>query len=244
MVVAAVLAGILGSCLQRISGAGVGLVVTPVMALIFGPVSGVLLTNCVTIVSAATIMSLVWRNVDWKRFFHLGPISLVGSVVGAILVGSMSQGVLQIVVGAVVLGALILTFAVPKVPESSGVTPGFVAGTAGGFLNTVAGVSMPAMVIYSQVTRWPQLRFAATMQPLFLLFGIFSVGTKLVMGTAEWGELPPWWFFVLVACSIFVGVAVGTGLARVVSSSKARMVAVVVAGVGAVSTIVRGVSLL
>ena len=108
MALAALTACVVGACLQRVSGAGVGLVVTPVMVLIFGPVSGVLLTNVTTIVSAALIMSVVWRNIDWWRFLQIAPIGLVGSVAGALLVGALPAAVLQVVVGVVVLLAVVL----------------------------------------------------------------------------------------------------------------------------------------
>lgn len=242
MAAAALAACVVGACLQRVSGAGVGLVVTPVMVLIFGPVAGVLLTNATTVVSAALIMSVVWRNIDWRRFGLIAPIGLMGSVAGALLVGALPAAVLQVVVGAVVLLALVMTFALPRTPHLTGPVPALGAGTLGGFLNTVAGVAMPAMVIYATVSRWEQVRFAATLQPVFLSFGAMSVATKLGLGTAAVAELPPLWFIGLLAVGIGLGVALGGVLARRVSAVRARWVAVVLAGVGAALTVVRGLT--
>ena len=243
MALAALAACMVGACLQRVSGAGVGLVVTPVMVLIFGPVSGVLLTNATTIVSAALIMSVVWRNIDWWRFLQIAPIGLVGSVAGALLVGALPAAVLQVVVGVVVLLALVMTFALPRVPHLTGPAPALGAGAVGGFLNTVAGVAMPAMVIYATVSRWEQARFAATLQPVFLTFGALSVATKLGLGTASVEQLPPWWFFGLLAAGIVLGVLAGAVLAKRVSAVRARWVAVILAGLGAALTVVRGLML-
>ena len=58
---------ILGTVLQRVSGMGVGLVVSPTLALLLGPVAGVLLTNITTTVSAALIAITLWRDIDWRR---------------------------------------------------------------------------------------------------------------------------------------------------------------------------------
>ena len=46
----ALAAVVLGATLQRASGTGVGLVVAPVLALLYGPAHGVLLTNVTTTV--------------------------------------------------------------------------------------------------------------------------------------------------------------------------------------------------
>lgn len=243
MVLAAGVACVVGAALQRISGAGVGLMITPVLVLIFGPVSGVLLANSTTLVSATLIMSLVWRRIDWPRFWQIGPVGLLGAVGGALVVGALPSAVLQVVVGAVVLVALIMTFALPRVPHFSGPAPALTAGVVGGFLNTVAGVAMPATVIYATVSRWEQAKFSATLQPVFLLFGALSVATKLALGAAEFDHLPPLWFFAVLAGGVVAGVGAGTLLARRVTPHAARLTAVVLAGAGAVLTVVRGLAM-
>lgn len=241
MTVSVALACVLGAGLQRVSGAGVGLVVTPVMVLIFGPLTGVLLTNSITMVSATVIGMLVWRNIDWVNLARLVPVGLLGSFAGALAVKAMNGPWLQIAVGAVIILALVLTFSVPRLPEVGGNLPGMVAGTAGGFLNTLAGVAMPAMVIYAHLSRWEQWKFQATMQPVFFSFGFFSLATKLLVGSASFSHLPPWWFFAVLIVGILLGVGIGAVVAARVSSLKARYVAVVLAGVGAAVTVVRGV---
>ncbi len=45
------LAVVVGACLQRASGTGVGLAVSPVLAFLFGPGPGVLITNTTTMLS-------------------------------------------------------------------------------------------------------------------------------------------------------------------------------------------------
>ena len=94
---------ILGTVLQRVSGMGVGLVVSPTLALLLGPVAGVLLTNITTTVSAALIAITLWRDIDWRRYLHLAPLIVVGSVPGALLVGAADRSWLEVVIGACLL---------------------------------------------------------------------------------------------------------------------------------------------
>ncbi len=56
VLVVAALAIFIGTILQRVSGTGVGLVIAPVLTLLFGPMQGVMLTNTVTPVTAFLIM--------------------------------------------------------------------------------------------------------------------------------------------------------------------------------------------
>ena len=62
---------ILGTVLQRVSGMGVGLVVSPTLALLLGPVTGVLLTNITTVVSAVLIGITLRHDIDWQRYRRL-----------------------------------------------------------------------------------------------------------------------------------------------------------------------------
>ena len=108
---------LIGSALQRLSGTGVGLVVTPVLSLLLGPVAGVLLTNAVTTVSGFTIMLSVRKLVDWRRAGIVVAAALPGAVLGALLVLWLEASWLQIGIGVLVLIALSLTVATPELPH-------------------------------------------------------------------------------------------------------------------------------
>ncbi|MGP9710070.1 TSUP family transporter [Brachybacterium sp. AOP24-D1-21] len=105
IVFAAIAAILVGSILQRLSGTGVGLVVAPVLALLMGPALGVFVTNATTVVSGFLIMLAVLKDVDWRRYLIFLPMALVGSVPAAFLVRELDAAWLNIVIGAVVLGA-------------------------------------------------------------------------------------------------------------------------------------------
>lgn len=236
----ALLAIFVGTILQRISGAGVGIVVTPVMVLLMGPVTGVLLTNMTTVMSALMIMIAVWPRIDWGQFLRIGPAAVLGSIPAAILVYTLPGPWLQIVVGSVILLAMFTMLNTPHLPEKHGTGWAVSAGAIGGFLNTTAGVAAPAMIMYATLTRWPQTRFAATLQPIFLTMGLVSVATKLLIGQQSLAELPQWWVLPLILVTVFVGIRVGVRLARKVSPERARALAVTVAGLGAAASVIRG----
>lgn len=241
LLLVAAAAVVLGTVLQRVSGMGVGLVVAPTLALLLGPVAGVLLTNLTTIVSAALIWITLRRDIDWRRYRRLAPLIVVGSVPGALLVGAADRAWLEVTIGAVLLATLSFT-ALVQIPPISGHLPAAVAGTAGGFLNTAVGVAAPAMLVYAQASNWQQRSFAATLQPIFLTMGAVSVLTKVGLGAAPVSGLPHAGVIALVVGMVPIGILVGGLVARRVPAEVGRNVAVAVVTAGALTLLVRGVA--
>ncbi|WP_251839413.1 TSUP family transporter [Oceanitalea stevensii] len=239
MLAAVLGAVVLGAVLQRTSGMGTGLVVSPTFVLLIGPVAGVVLTNITTVVSALALTVVMRADIDWPRFLRIAPTIVVGSVPAALLVRAADAGWLEVVIGAALLVALApmaLSWQLPDLGRAA--AP--VAGLTGGFLNTAVGVGGPAVLIYAQATSWPQRAFAATLQPIFLTMGLVSLLTKTVTGAAA-GGLPGWPLVVAAVAAVPVGVLVGGRVARHVPAATARRVAVAVVVLGATATLVRGV---
>ncbi|MDO5368584.1 sulfite exporter TauE/SafE family protein [Kocuria carniphila] len=237
---AALIAVLVGSILQRVSGTGVGLVVAPVLSLLMGPATGVLVTNAATVCSGFMITLAVRRMVEWKHAAVLILSAIPGVVLGALVVRWVPAEWLQIGVGAVVLLALAITkftHTAGQVNQQKAVVP---AGLIGGFFNSTAGVAAPAMVVYSRITNWDQLRFAATMQPVFMSLGALSVGSKLIAGVHFALPVPVFVAFGSLIVTIFVGITVGTWLSRRLDKAAAANLAMGLAAVGGVVVMVRG----
>lgn len=240
ILLAALIAVLIGSILQRVSGMGVGLVVAPVLSLLMGPATGVLVTNAATVCSGFMITLSVRRMVEWKHAAVLIAAALPGVVVGALVVRWVSAEWLQIGVGAVVLLALIITRfskATGNVSQRKAVLP---AGVVGGFFNSTAGVAAPAMVVYSRLTNWDQLRFAATMQPVFMSLGALSVSSKLLAGVPFTLPVPVLAAVGSLIVTIYVGIRIGTWASRRLDKAAASKLAMALAALGGVVVMVRG----
>lgn len=231
---------VVGALLQRVSGAGVGMVVAPVLALLIGPAYGVLATNAVTIMSGLFLTIAMWRQIDWRRWRMLAGMGVIGVIPGAWLVATLSAAWLQIVVGGVVLLGIVTSVSLRHLPPAPVRSTTLAAGLLGGLCNATAGVSAPVMVIGARMTRWDQHAYAATMQPTFLAFGIASVVAKLAVGVGGAGAWPSAWLLPTAMVAVVVGALIGAPLARRISASSARRLALVVAGVGAAVAVLRG----
>ncbi|OFP68832.1 hypothetical protein HMPREF2975_00260 [Actinomyces sp. HMSC065F12] len=79
------------------------------LSLLMGGVDGIVMMNILAVINASIIALTVWRDIDWKRWVLLGPIMVVGSIPGALLVRSVSPAWVQVIVGALITVSLIAT---------------------------------------------------------------------------------------------------------------------------------------
>ncbi|MBK4120800.1 sulfite exporter TauE/SafE family protein [Kocuria rhizophila] len=240
LLLGALAAVLVGTVLQRVSGTGVGLVVAPVLSLLMGPGAGVLATNAATTCSGFLITLSVRRLVEWRHAAVLVGAAVPGIVAGAVVVRHVPSAWLQVAVGAVVLAGLGITRFSPATPSASRRATVVPAGLIGGFFNATAGVAAPAMVIYSRVTRWDQVRFAATMQPVFMAMGALSAGSKLAAGVHFSLPVPAPVALAALVLTVLAGIAVGTWLSRHMSKATAQGLAMALATVGGVVVLARG----
>ena len=232
---------VVGSTLQRVSGMGLGLIGGPILMLIMGPVEGILVINVLACINAIMTTYSVRENVSWKKFGLIAPFMVIGSLGAALLIRRMDTAGLMIVVGLALLAALtVVTFGKKFVPAMEGKGPAISAGILGGFTNTLAGVAGPVITVYAQAAKWPQHVYAATLQPIFVVGGFFSVMTKTLTGAAHFDGLP-WVMWPAGVLGMFVGIWAGTRIAQRVPREKARVLSLSVAGLGAASALIRGI---
>ena len=115
-----------------------------------------------------------------------------------------------------------------------GTAGGATAGFLSGFMNVTAGVGGPAVVLYRVSTGWPDTPYVATVQLYFIGLNTASLAARgrPDLDGATW---------VAVVGALVLGLAAGDQLADHVSDGQARMMIVVVAVGGAISTVVKGI---
>ena len=233
-----------GAFFQRVSGMGLGLVAGSALAVMLGPVEGILVVNVLAFVNAGLTTLSVRHYVDWKMFGTIAPMLLAGSIPGAVLIMTVSMGWMQIIVGTLLLIALTIVVAGSKImPPVRGKLPALIAGIMGGFMNTLAGVAGPAITVYAQAAKWDQRAYAATLQPIFVAASTFSLLMKLLLGSGTLTGIDPWlWVvgFVAMVTGILMGAHFGEKLPR----ERARAIALSLAAVGGVLAIARGIAAL
>ena len=186
MLLPVALSVLVGAMAQRITGMGFALIAAPALVILLGPFDGVVIVNLCAVLSSLLILPRVWRHIEWRRFGWLTVPALVGTVAGALLAVHVSAPLLQVGVGVLVIVALTVSLVVTRTSHVATRAPlrRIIAGAASGVMNAAAGVGGPALSVYAVATRWPQVAFAATAQPYFVVIGVASLVGKL--GATGW----------------------------------------------------------
>lgn len=232
---------IVGSALQRISGTGISLVLSPILTVIIGPVGGVLITNIASVTCAAITMWALRKNVDWRAYALLLPFGLAGIFPGIFLIHRLDGGWIKILIGGFVLLSMATTFGFKNMPHLKGRAWMALAGVLGGFSNATSGMTGSVMVLYARLSDWPQRAFAATMQPFFFSLSSVSIIAKLAGGLGLPSQWPAWLIILICLCSIFCGEIIGNHLSVHTSPQTARNIALTVACLGAAIATVSGI---
>ncbi|MFP7365528.1 sulfite exporter TauE/SafE family protein [Corynebacterium callunae] len=231
-----------GACLQRVSGLGLGLVAGPVMAVIIGPIEGILVVNVISVFNAAISTASVHKDIDWPQFRIIAIMLILGAIPATVLLKYVPVSVVLTIVALILLASLsLVTFAQKKIPHFSGRIPAVVAGIVSGFSNSLSGASGPVMTIYAQATRWEQKPFAATLQPVFFSAALVSILVKALFGTAHLPDTSLWVWPVCVV-SMVLGNFLGARMAPHIAKGTARKFALVVAFGGAFVVLYKGLS--
>jgi uncharacterized protein len=231
----------MGSVAQRIAGVGFALLLSPVLVMLLGAHTGIMMINICSVVSCGLIVPRVWSHIDWSMFRWLSVPALVGTVGGSLLAVNLPPAPLVIAVGAVVIAALALSVLLHRASVTvSGNPPKALAGLGSGLTNALAGVGGPTVSAYAVLARWPQREFAATLQPYFLLLCLATVGVRTWLDPNDVPQLR-WWMWAALAGMIVVGIWAGEQLMRYIKDHHARTGVIVIAFVGAAAAMVKGV---
>ena len=242
MFAAVLLAVVVGAMAQRVAGLGFGLMVSPVLVVLLGPLDGVMIVNACGAVSSVLILSRVWRQVDWRRYAGLIVPALAGIALGALIASRVPAAPLEIGIGLTLIAGLAVSQAAARASlRVDG--PGVLAarGFAAGLMNAAAAVGGPAVTAYAVLSGWDQRRFSATLQPFFITTGTTSFLAKVAATGGHAPALEAWQWAGVFACML-AGIGAGEVLARRLAGRTVRVAVIAIAYAGAVLAIVNGAS--
>ncbi|NUP75100.1 MAG: sulfite exporter TauE/SafE family protein [Sinomonas sp.] len=240
------LAVVVGAMAQRVAGLGFGLMVSPILVVLLGPLDGVMIVNACGATSSLLILARVRRDVDWRRYLGLMIPGFAGIAVGAYLASHVPAAPLEIGIGLILVIGLVVSQLIARARRHlearvDGLGVMAVSGFSSGLMNAAAAVGGPAVTAYAVLSRWDQRRFGATLQPYFITTGATSLLAKVFATGGHWPalELGEW---MLVFVCMLVGIVGGDLLARRVAGETVRRVVIGIAYAGAALAIVNGMS--
>lgn len=236
----ALVAMLIGAAGQRMIGMGWGLVVTPAVALVAGPLAAVLVVNLYGAIACIIIVPRVWHDIDWKRLIWLLLPAIAFMVPGLLIAQSLDTDLLKLIVGVIaVVGVIVTVTATSTSRHIDGPGVRLAAGSTIGLLNASVGMGAPIVGLYSLVSHWHDKTFVATMQPFWALVSGIIVAIRPFVapeGSPAW----PLWAWLVLCIPVVAGVLVGNRLAHLVNRTVVRWSIITLSVLGGAALIVTG----
>lgn len=137
-----------GGIVRGFTGFGSGLVMVPLLTLLWGPVEALTTTVGIGIFATFQLVPRAMRLANWR---DIGPImgaTVACTPLGTALLVSLDPLVVKKIIAALVLAMTLVTLSGWSYRGPRGIGPGMVAGALGGLINGVAGVGGPPTVLY------------------------------------------------------------------------------------------------
>jgi uncharacterized membrane protein YfcA len=225
---------LIGSLLQRVTGMGLALVASPFLVLIVGATAGVQTLQVVGLGVCLASAIVLRRDINYRKAGILLIASVVGVVAGTWVAKSLPSDWLYIAVGCITIVALVATMVAGKAKVSDGVRGTGAAGALSGFMNVTAGVGGPPIVIYANSVGWKYLEYVATVQAFFAGLNVLSLAGRGLPSVSSTG-------WIVIVTSSIVGLLLGNCVGASINGHVANHVILVVALIGSLATIARGV---
>jgi len=231
---------VVGAAGQRVTGLGFAIVAAPVLVLLVGPARGVVLVNVLGAVVALLVLLRVRRDVDVRRVLPVTATALVGIPLGLALARAVPSSWLELVLGALVLVALVVSARAARgAPSAAGVVPAVAAGASSGVLHAAAGLGSPVLSVHAVLSGWPQRSFTASAQPWFVVVGLAAAALQVALQPEALLPLP-WVLWLGAVLAAAVGTGLGELLLRRLTSVAARRGLLVLSVLGATSILLEG----
>lgn len=228
----AALAVLFGSMASVVAGFGFALVCSPFLVAAYGAPEGVQINLLVSAILSVLLLLSGRQHLDRRSTVGLLVPAAVTTIAFGYLVRDSDTDVLTAVSGVVCLIGVIVVARGRVFHRVTGHVGTTLVGAVSGAMNVVAGISGPPVVLFGATIGWPPKVARPTLQAYFLGINIVALAT---LGLPD--ELP-----IVMVAAMLAGLVLGQPLARRLEHDQVRAAALVIAGIGSVLAIVRGLA--
>jgi uncharacterized protein len=207
----AAIAAFVGASVQSATGFGFALILGPALFAVLSPYKAV--TALLVLGLLLNVLVLLDRagSVRWRTIGPLLAFAFPGLAAGAALLSVLPKPVLQIAVGAAVVGAAVLQWHSEETTAPQGRPPprsAWAVGLASGALTTSTSVSGPPIVLWLQAQRLTPGEMRASLAASFLVLNL--AGGLALLAAGGGGSLAGPSVLLPLVVLVGLGYAVGT----------------------------------
>ena len=157
---------------------GLGLVVVPLLANVFGSKSSTGILLILLIMADFFGVYYYHRHAELKKIIQLIPSALVGIVVGVYVGDKISDLHFQILLGIIIASGALMTFVKIDVKRNKSLS--ILVGFLGGFITMVGNAAGPIMSIYFLSMGFEKNKFIGTAAWFFLFVNLIKVPFHII----------------------------------------------------------------
>lgn len=176
------------------------------------------------------------QHTQWRFLWRLFPWTGAGVVLGYLALGHISDHSAKTLIGAIILGLVVLSYWRRYRADSAEPSPGpvhwvlaAVIGVTVGFITLVANAAGPLMALYLVAMRLPKLQYVGTAAVFFMMLNLFKVPFMVDLGlitTRSFG------FNLALAPAVLSGALLGRWLVRHINQGLFEHMVLALSGLG------------
>jgi len=204
-----------------VTGFGGGLVMVPLLALLWGPVQAITIMVVLAFTISIQITIPVIPVVNWREIRPMLLAGLFFTPVGTALLVILDPLLVKKVIAAAVLFLTVISIMGWTYKGPRGFLPGFIAGAVGGCVNGVAAVGGPPMVLYLMSLPGDARQHRANIVAVISLMGLTVLASMLIADVITVEALVR---IAVLALPFMASVWLGTRLFRFLPQSAFRLI--------------------
>ena len=157
---------------------GLGMVVVPVLANIFGSKSSTGILLLLLIMADFFGVYYYHRHAELKKIIQLLPSALVGIFTGVYIGDKISDAQFQVLLGLIIIAGALMTMIKIDVKQNKGLST--IIGFLGGFITMVGNAAGPIMSIYFLSMGFEKNKFIGTAAWFFLFVNVVKVPFHII----------------------------------------------------------------
>lgn len=183
--IAAAIAAVAGT-VRGFAGFGAAMLMTPVLAALYGPRIGIALCLSLEIIVALPLLPGAAKFVDWRRIGLMLLAAVFGAPLGTLLLTSVPTEPMRWVISAIVLGAVALLTSGWRFSGQPRIGTTLTVGALSGFLDGLAGLAGPPIAFYYLAGNEPAERMRANLLTYFVFVDIVTIAVFAGRGLVGW----------------------------------------------------------
>ncbi|MEE9533374.1 MAG: sulfite exporter TauE/SafE family protein [Acidimicrobiia bacterium] len=222
------------AALQGTLGFGLAVVSVPVLSLLDGdlaPVPQLL----ISLPLAIAMVSREWHHVDFHGVSWILAGRIPGAVVGIVLLKTLSDSAVELLIGGIVLGAVVVIGSGVTVPHTRATR--FAAGTVSGATGLVASIGGPPLALLYRDAAGGTLR--SSLNAVFIIGILVTVGVRTVADEISSDDVK---IALVLFPAVFIGFFLSRNLKERVEGALLRKLILAVSAFAAVGVVVKALA--